>query len=99
MSNHTRYTTINNARSIVTDAKHVHGDAMQNLLDASIMWQVILRTKVTPRQVGDCLEAFKIVRTIEGGSNIDNYIDRIGYAALAAEAEGIKFDEESGPSF
>ena len=63
------------------------------------MWQVILRTKVTPRQVGDCLEAFKIVRTIEGGSNIDNYIDRIGYAALAAEAEGIKIDEESGPSF
>ena len=98
MSNHTRYTAMNNARSIVTGARHVHGDAMQNLLDASIMWQVILRTDITPRQVADCLEAYKIVRTIDGGSNIDNYVDRIGYASLAAEAQGIK-NEDIPPTF
>ena len=109
MPNHTRYTAMNIARSIVTSAGHVHGEAMQNFIDASIMWQVILRTDVTPRQVADCQEAYKIVRTIEGGSNIDNYVDRIGYASLAAEAQGIKVedivaigkpnDEDTTPTF
>ena len=90
---HTRWPVLNKVRTVLTKRDREHGDAMQNLKDAATIWSVILNSKVSARQVADCLEVLKIVRSVSGGNNFDNYVDRIGYAALAVEAAEIE-DEE-----
>lgn len=56
-----------------------YGHPANNFADIAAMWSVILRTKITPTQVGLCNVATKICRHLNKEKR-DNLIDMAGYA-------------------
>jgi len=56
-----------------------YGHPADNFADIAAMWSVILRTNITPTQVGLCNVATKICRHLNKEKR-DNLIDMAGYA-------------------
>jgi len=56
-----------------------YGHPAVNFTDIAAMWSVILKTNVTPMQVGLCNIATKICREINAQKR-DNLVDIAGYA-------------------
>ena len=77
------------AAKLIDGEKHKeHGDRKETFTRAASMWSAYLGAKVEPHDVAWMMVLLKISR--EGnGSNPDNYLDAVGYAAIAGElAEG-----------
>lgn len=85
-----------NAAILVSSTRAVtHGDKHTNFANTATLWNALLAAKVrhaytapitlTPLDVANMLELFKIARRYSGTHNLDDYIDGAGYAACAGE--------------
>lgn len=72
-------------RLITTTRAATYGDARQNFTDLAAIWSVRLGVTVQPWQVPVMLMDLKTVRAGGGPAYTDNWLDLIGYAALAGE--------------
>lgn len=74
------------ANSIVSgDRESAYGIPENSFDSIAKIWQVILKTEVTPQQVALCMVALKVVRATSSPNKSDNYVDMAGYAAIAGE--------------
>ena len=81
------------ASELVTgDRNETHGDAFQNHAEIAEFWNIFLDKKLQPmasitaEDVALMMVLMKISRNNQGKkSNIDNFIDMCGYAAIAGE--------------
>ena len=81
------------ASELVTgDRNETHGDAFQNHAEIAEFWNIFLDKKLQPmasitaEDVALMMVLLKISRNTQGKkSNIDNFIDMCGYAAIAGE--------------
>jgi hypothetical protein len=71
-----------------------HGDKLQNFLNIASLWGGWLELRfgvkaeeVTAHDVGIMMVLMKAARTMSGTTNIDDYVDMVGYAACAGEVK------------
>ena len=70
-----------------------YGHPAVNFADIAAMWSVILKTNVTPMQVGLCNIATKICREINAHKR-DNLVDIAGYAKAIDLVNQYNLDNE-----
>jgi hypothetical protein len=80
---------------ICGDRDRTHGDAFKQLSYVGRMWSNYLGVAVRAEQVAMCMVMMKLSRSKCGEYNPDDYIDLIGYAALAGE---LRAREEEPPT-
>lgn len=81
------------AAKIVTGARQsTHGDATENHKKIAAVWNgILIAAGATPARplnahdVANLMEGLKIARRYLGDFNVDDYIDGVGYAAVAGE--------------
>lgn len=81
------------AKDLITgDRDRQHGDAAYSFDSISRVWTWWLEGKLTkslsPRDAAMMLDLMKTSRIKTGEHNLDDYIDKAGYTALAGELEG-----------
>jgi hypothetical protein len=82
---------LNKAAEIITgDRNETHGDAQKTFARIASYWGVYLGLDVTPAQVAEMMVLLKVARSQAGCFNADDYIDCVGYSALAGELAGQK---------
>ena len=77
---------------ISKDRNETHGDAFKNHAEIAEFWNIFLDNKLKPmasitaQDVAVMMILLKISRSTQGEKfNIDNFIDMVGYAAIAGE--------------
>ena len=77
---------------ISKDRNETHGDAFKNHAEIAEFWNTFLDSKLRPmanitaQDVAIMMILLKISRSTQGEKfNIDNFIDMVGYAAIAGE--------------
>ena len=77
---------------ISKDRNETHGDAFKNHAEIAEFWNIFLDNKLRPmasitaQDVAVMMILLKISRSTQGEKfNIDNFIDMVGYAAIAGE--------------
>ena len=88
------------AEELISGARAAtHGDVIENHAAIAAIWNAILKAKwrdwdfvevpsvewLTPLDVLNMMEALKIMRRYGGSFNLDDFIDGVGYAALAGQ--------------
>ena len=81
-------TFINAALELITkDRNETHGEAFDQLVATANLWNTYMDTDIfDAEQVAVCMVLMKISRSCHGKYNPDDFIDMIGYAAIAGEA-------------
>lgn len=76
------------------DRAEQHGDKLDNHQNIADLWSAYLGQMVTPHDVAICMVLLKIARTKSGKFNDDDYVDMVGYGAIAGElyAQGRSLD-------
>lgn len=78
-------------RVITKDRAATHGDAENSFQTIANYWSVYLSAElkttivVSPRDVAQMMVLFKVARVHNNPGHTDNWIDQIGYSALAGE--------------
>ena len=74
------------------DRNETHGDAFKNHAEIAEFWNIFLDGKLRPmanitaQDVAIMMILLKVSRSTQGEKfNIDNFIDMVGYAAIAGE--------------
>ena len=77
---------------ISKDRNETHGDAFKNHAEIAEFWNTFLDSKLRPmanitaQDVAIMMILLKVSRSTQGEKfNIDNFIDMVGYAAIAGE--------------
>jgi hypothetical protein len=77
---------------ISKDRNETHGDAFKNHAEIAEFWNIFLDSKLKPmanitaQDVAIMMILLKVSRSTQGEKfNIDNFIDMVGYAAIAGE--------------
>ena len=89
----TKEEILRQAKELITgDRNDTHGDAYRNHAEIAEFWNIFLDKKLKPmanitaEDVALMMVLMKISRNIQGKkSNLDNFIDMCGYAAIAGE--------------
>ena len=89
----TKEEILKRAKDLISgDRNDTHGDAFQNHAEIAEFWNIFLDKKLQPmanitaEDVALMMVLMKISRNNQGKkSNIDNFIDMCGYAAIAGE--------------
>ena len=89
----TKEEILKKAKELITgDRNDTHGDAYRNHAEIAEFWNIFLDKKLQPmaditaEDVALMMVLMKISRNTQGKkSNIDNFIDMCGYAAIAGE--------------
>ena len=72
-------------RLVSTDREKSYGNKKKNHTNIAKLWSAYLDKKVSPHDVAILMALLKIARTKLGDHTIDNYIDLVGYGAIAGE--------------
>ena len=77
------------ARLICGPRNETHGDYTHEAERIGILWGAILDLpeSIPPRKVAAMMVALKLARATAGRLNMDDWVDAIGYAALAAQID------------
>jgi hypothetical protein len=67
------------------DRSRQHGDVRTSHARIAGLWSAYLGHPITPHDVALLMLLLKVARTTGATFNLDNYIDAVGYAAIAAE--------------
>ena len=73
------------------DRDKTHGNKIENHENISRLWSAYLQNKtklniiLSPEDVAQLMSLLKIARTQAGEHNIDDYVDAVGYQAIAGE--------------
>ena len=89
----TKEEILKKAKELITgDRNDTHGDAYRNHAEIAEFWNIFLDKKLKPmasltaEDVALMMVLMKISRNSQGKkSNLDNFIDMCGYAAIAGE--------------
>ena len=89
----TKEEILRQAKELITgDRNDTHGDAYRNHAEIAEFWNIFLDKKLKPmasitaEDVALMMVLMKISRNSQGKkSNLDNFIDMCGYAAIAGE--------------
>jgi len=73
------------ARLVSKNRADVHGDATEVHARIAALWSAWLGIPLTPADVVSLMVLFKLGRARQSPFHEDNYVDIIGYAALAGE--------------
>lgn len=81
------------SRLVGNDRERSHGDKLQNHQAIAAVWNGYLLARVVSNRplelsavdVANMMELLKVARRLNGGLNIDDFIDGVGYAACAGE--------------
>lgn len=74
------------ALGVIRDREQTHGNKREVLNQIARLWRAYLGVPVDAAQVATMMVLLKIARSQNGEMNPDDYIDAVGYAALAGEA-------------
>jgi hypothetical protein len=78
---------LSHAASIVRDRRRSYGEPLDLFERVAARWSQVLRTKVTPAQVGLCLADLKLARLVHDPKHLDSLTDAAGYIALVHEVQ------------
>ena len=89
----TKEEILKKAKEIISnDRNESHGDAFKNHAEIAEFWNIFLDKKLQPmasitaQDVAVMMILLKISRSTQGEKfNIDNFIDMVGYSAIAGE--------------
>lgn len=74
---------------IAGDRDRQHGDKRENFLNIACIWNAYLGWRLdgglTPQDVAIMMSLMKISRTKTGSHNPDDYVDGVGYLAIAGD--------------
>jgi hypothetical protein len=70
------------------DRNASHGEAHVNFENIRALWSAYLDRELTAVDVALMMVLLKVARTKAGRHNPDDYVDAVGYAALAGELAG-----------
>jgi hypothetical protein len=59
-----------------------YGDPNTSFGEIAALWSIILKKKITPKQVALMMICLKMIRLLENENHQDSVIDIAGYAAL-----------------
>jgi hypothetical protein len=83
---------LDKAKKLVSeDRNQKHGDKVFNHENIARLWTAYLQNKfklkvvVLPEDVANLMVLLKVARTQEGEHNEDDYVDAVGYSAIAGE--------------
>lgn len=77
---------LDQARAAVTvDRAATHGDAEQSFEMIAALWSTYLGQRITALQVAVMMTLFKCARQSGNASHLDNYVDAVGYMAIAGQ--------------
>jgi hypothetical protein len=86
MTTSPREQMLDEAKAIVTRSRAQQyappGQDFKNIAD---IWSVLLKVRVSPEQVAQCMVALKLCRLIHTPAHEDNWTDIAGYAACGYE--------------
>ena len=86
--------TCDHAKNLVQgDRQKQHVDKYDNHLNIAVLWSAYLKLDISPDEVAVLFALAKIGRTLEGQYNPDDYIDAVGYVAIAHELKSKREDE------
>lgn len=81
-----RSVILSTAQQLVSsDREKEHGDARKNFEMVAELWSIYLGVDILPHEVPMMMTLYKVARTTENPTNVDNYVDIAGYSALAGE--------------
>ena len=81
-----RTETLDAARQAITvDRAATHGEAENTFPDIAGLWSVLFGIDITAAQVAQAMVLFKVARMKANPGHADNYVDAVGYAAIAGE--------------
>jgi len=67
------------------DREQTHGPKLENHQNIASLWSAYLGREISPLDVALMMALLKIGRTKCGSHNVDDYVDLIGYGAVAGE--------------
>jgi len=86
----TRKAVLEQALKLTTGTREqTHGRPEDSFATIAALWSAYMGQPVTPEDVCHLMTLLKIGRMQHGQQNADDYIDAIGYQALAAELAGV----------
>lgn len=74
------------ALAVLHEREEQHGKKTQNLQMIAALWSIYLNVPVSASEVAQMMVLLKIARSQNGNYNPDDFVDAVGYAALAGEA-------------
>jgi len=72
-------------QAITVDRAATHGEAENTFGLIAAYWSAHLDTEVSPGDVAQLMVLFKVARMKANPGHADNYVDAVGYAAIAGE--------------
>ena len=75
-------------QAITVDRAATHGEAENTFGLIAAYWSAHLDTEVSPGDVAQLMVLFKVARMKANPGHADNYVDAVGYAAIAGELAG-----------
>ena len=75
---------------ITNDRADQYGDAKENFDNIARLWRAYLKIDISDFEVIMLMILLKVARTKSSQGHSDNYVDIIGYAALASELAAAK---------
>jgi hypothetical protein len=75
------------AASVVRARRQTYGEPLDLFERVAARWSQVLRTKVTPAQVGPCLVDLTLARLARDPRHLDSLTDAAGYLALVHEVQ------------
>ena len=78
--------TIETALNVIREREQTHGNKREVLNQIARLWRAYIGVPVDAHQVATMMVLLKIARSQNGEHNPDDFVDAVGYAALAAEA-------------
>jgi|TARA_B110000444_G_scaffold247548_1_gene270324 hypothetical protein len=82
---------LHKAGNLITgDRKRKHGDFIENHANIAKLWSGYLGSDVSALDVLTMMALLKVARTKAGDYDPDNYLDLIGYSALAGQLASIE---------
>jgi hypothetical protein len=77
---------IDEAKRLVSkDRESDYGNKRKSHENVAKLWSAYLNIEITPHDAAILMCLLKIARTQLGKNRIDNYVDLVGYAAIAGE--------------
>lgn len=73
------------ASLVAGDRNASHGDKHVNFENIRALWSAYLYRELSATDVALMMVLLKVARTKAGGHNADDYVDAVGYAAIAGE--------------
>ena len=72
-------------QAITVDRAATHGEAENTFALIAAYWSVLFGIDITAAQVAQAMVLFKVARMKANPGHADNYVDAVGYAAIAGE--------------